>query len=129
MKSKQKMCKCKNKHNNDCCPQVPIVNQNILSYDRWQPRDCCCESRNNVDKYAIAALTQQNSLSTILVAAALFNGDYHHDKHRYYRKYDDNYGGVAELALLSEVGGRNLIGGVGGLGGIGGLGRIGGFRY
>ena len=90
---------CKKKKECCCCP-IPNTPINInLNESRWSPRNCCCENNNNLDKYAISALTQQNSFMNLLGVATLFNNnnnnnnnqrdryDHHHHHHKHHKHY------------------------------------------
>ena len=86
------MCK-KRKDSCCCCPTNQIIMPAVPSHG-WSPKDCCCENKSCFDKFAYAALSQQNnSITTLLTASILSNGrgcrddyghNYHHGHHNDY---------------------------------------------
>jgi hypothetical protein len=111
-----------------------------VSSHGWSPRDCCCENKGGFDKFAYAALSQQNnSITTLLTASILNNGrgyrdhydyghNYHHGHHNDYHGHHgyghhayggyghDRWGGPPVVVVETGMGrygryeGNNLIG-------------------
>ena len=107
------MCK-KRKDSCCCCPTNQIIMPAVPSHG-WSrdfhssfasPRNCCCENKGGFDKFAYAALSQQNnSITTLLTASILNNGNgrgfrdnydyghnYHHGHHNHHNHHNDYHG-------------------------------------
>jgi len=137
------MCK-KRKDSCCCCPTNQIIMPAVPSHG-WSrdfhssfasPRDCCCENKGGFDKFAYAALSQQNnSITTLLTASILNNGrgcrdhydyghNYHHGHHHGHHGYGhhggyDRWGGPPVVVVETGMGrydryGRDALIGAGG---------------